>query len=107
MDAEKPFDNVIANEAVRPKCDIDAERSIDNETTRGAVRPKSDTVENKNEYDAARSKCDDEAAAVDEDATNKQEKDANEVAAAKKMKFRMKMWMLKKGGTLQGERNNT
>ena len=55
--------------AVRLKCDMDAEKPIDNEIVNEAVCPK----------------CDDEAAAVDEDATNKQEKIANDTAAAKKI----------------------
>ena len=74
---------------VRPKTDIDAEEPIDDELEKDAVRPKSDmdaekSAENENENDAVCPKCDDEAAAVDEDATNKQEKNANEGAAAAK-----------------------
>ena len=54
--------------AVRPKCDMDAEKPIDNEIANDAVCPKRD----------------DEAAAVDEDATKEQEKIANDKAAAAK-----------------------
>ena len=61
-------DNEIEKDAVRPKRDMDAETSVETE----------------NENDAVCPECDDEAAAVDEDATNKQEKNANEGAAAAK-----------------------
>ena len=42
MDAEKPIDNEIENEAVRPKRDMVAEEPTDNEIENEAVRPKSD-----------------------------------------------------------------
>ena len=75
--------------AVRPKCDMDAEEPIDN-----AI-----------EKDAFRTKCDDEAEAVDEE----QQQQTKHLKIM--MKFQMKMWrsegLLKKGETLQGERNNT
>ena len=87
MDAEEPIDNEIVNEAARPKRDMDAEEPIDNDIENDAVRPKSDmdaekSTETANENDAVCPKCDDEAAVVDEDATNKQEKNANDGAAA-------------------------
>ena len=67
MDAEKPIGTEIMKDTVRHKCDMDAEKS----------------AETVNENDAVRPKCDDEAAGVDDDATNKQEKIANDKAAAK------------------------
>ena len=84
---ERPGHHVLT--AVRPKRDMDAEEPIDNEIEKEAVRPKSDMdaekfAETEIENDAVRPKCDDEAVAVDEDATKKQEKNANEGAAAAK-----------------------
>ena len=91
MAAEKLIDNEIVTEAVRPKRDMDSEEPIDKEIEKDAVRPKSDmdaekSAKTANENDAVCPKCDGESAAVDENATNKQEKNANEGAAAAKKK---------------------
>ena len=67
-DAEEPTDKEIEKCAVRPKSDMDAEKVAENEI----------------ESDADCLKCDGEAAAVDEDATNKQEKNKNDGAAEAK-----------------------
>ena len=82
--------------AVRPKCDMDAEEPIDNQIETDAVRPKSDmdaekSAENENENDAVCRTCDDEAAAVDEDATNKQEMYAQEGGNISK-KYTWRTW---------------
>ena len=57
----------MLEDAVRPKRDMDAEKSAETEIESDAVHPK----------------CDGEAAAVDEDAANKQEQKANDGAARK------------------------